>query len=92
MSDEATKPDSVAVEWDEPGSGGVLINGRRVISFAVETDWSDTWNPKVDPVGLAFVDRLPRLVQEAENAYDTARRYSDDLRKYLVASSPLLDL
>lgn len=82
-SDTPTPPNDrlqISVEWDEPGAGSIWIDGRRVINFGVETDWSDAWNPKVDPEGLALLDRLPRLVQEVDNAFDVARRYEAMLK------------
>lgn len=64
----------VYVEWDEPGAGGICIDGKRLIDFSVETDWSEAWEPKVDPVALAFLDRLPRWAQEVTHAYWCAKR------------------
>ena len=68
----------VYVEWDEPGSGGIVLNGERVISFTIDTDWSDHWNPHVHPEALRFIDALPRLVQEREMAYEAAREALGD--------------
>jgi hypothetical protein len=63
----------VYVEWDEPGAGGICVNGERVIHFSIDTDWSDPWNQQVNEVGLRLIDQLPRLVQEREMAYATAQ-------------------
>lgn len=82
------EPPTIHVEWDEPGAGGIVINGERVIDFGIKTDWSDHWNPHVSRRGLWLMDVLPRLVQERENAYATARKYADDLRTYLAEADP----
>lgn len=62
------------VEWDEPGAGGIVVNGERCISFGIDTDWADTWHPVVSAAGLAFIDQLPRLVQEHQMAQELAQR------------------
>lgn len=69
----------VYIEWDEPGAGGICINGDRNIGFSIATDWSDPWNPQVNEAGQQLLDLLPRLVQERENAYATAQRLEQEL-------------
>ena len=69
----------VYVEWDEPGAGGICVDGKRVINFGIDTDWSDDWNPQVNEVGQQLLDQLPRLIQERDMAYDTAQRIQAEL-------------
>lgn len=61
------------LEWDEPGAGTLHV-GTAAITVQAVTDWSDPWQPKVDPASLAFLDSLPRLLQERDAALEVARK------------------
>lgn len=79
---------TIHVEWDEPGAGSIVVNGERLVSFNIPTDWSDAWNPAVNEKAMRFLDSLPRLFQEVENAYDTARRYEAEALAAIETGGP----
>lgn len=81
----------IDIEWDEPGAGGIVVNGDRLVDFSIGTDWSESWNPQVNAKALAFIDALPRIVTEVQFAYDCAKRYEADLRNHLAEAAAASD-
>ena len=77
----ATIWSGIYVEWDEPGAGALCKDGKRLIHFSIDTDWSEPWEPQVDEVGLALIDQFPRIQQEVDMATDTAKRYEAEARR-----------
>lgn len=71
----ATIWSGIYVEWDEPGAGALCKDGKRLIHFSIDTDWSEPWEPQVNEVGLALIDQFPRMQQEVDMALETARKY-----------------
>lgn len=78
----------IDIEWDEPGAGGIIVNGDRLVNFSIGTDWSESWNPQVNAKALAFIDALPRIVTEVQFAYDCAKRYEAEARIALSEQQP----
>ena len=77
----ATIWSGIYVEWDEPGAVALCKDGKRLIHFAIDTDWSEPWEPQVNEVGLALIDQFPRMQQEVGMALETARKYEAEWKK-----------
>lgn len=78
------------LEWDEPGAGTLHV-GTAAITVQAVTDWSDPWQPKVDPAALAFLDSMPRLLQECDAALEVARELEAERDEARVERDQYLD-